>query len=163
MGASDIPSPDIWMDTRCQCCKQFTMASVPHVPGPHLGLADRPKVSVEELLLGLHFRQCIRFGMSTQGHDAVSWAWCRAIFRLGYAAEVAEVPIGLNDKNEYVKGEGLGKNAAAGVEVLVWDARVSSAYLRAHPAEAAHKLYVVTDAVEALKRHEKEPAVGSGL
>ena len=151
------PHPDIRMDTRCQC-KEFTLTTVPRVPGPHLGLADRPTVSAEEHLLGLHFHQCLRHGMSTQGHNSVSWAWCRALRRLGYVADVAEVPIGTNSKGNQVKADGLGKNAAVGVEALVWDTRVSSAYLRAHRAKAVSGLFVVTDAVEALKRHEKEPA-----
>jgi hypothetical protein len=151
------PHPDIRMDTRCQC-KVFTMDTVPRVPGPNMGLAARPVISVEEHLLGAHFHQCLRFGMSTQGHNAVSWAWCRALRRLGYQADVAEVPIGRDDSGSQVKGDGMGKNAAAGVEVLVWDTRISSTYLRAYRAKAAKEMYVVTDAVEALKRSEKEPA-----
>ena len=151
------PHPDMRMDTRCQC-KAFTMTTVPSVPGPHMGLAARPMVSVEEHLLGIHFHQCLRFGMSTQGHNAVSWAWCRALRRLGYQADVAEVPIGCNDSGNQVKGDGFGKNAAAGVEMMVWDTRISSAYLRAYRVRAAKAMYVVTDATEALKRHEKEPA-----
>ena len=151
------PHPDLRMDTRCQC-SVYTMANIPSVPGPHLGLAGRPMVSEEEHMLGVHFHQCLRFGMSTSGHNAVSWAWCRALRRLGYVADVAEVPLGVNHKQEQVKGDGWGKNAAAGFEILVWDTRVSSAYLSPHRKKAAKAMYVVTDVVEAVKRHEKEPA-----
>jgi hypothetical protein len=149
------PDPQITSSTRC-ACDQYSWSALPRVPGPNLSLANRAPVSELEHRLGLHFHSCLLSGMSIQGHNAVSHAWLRALRKLGYAGEVYEVPIGVNDKGNQVRGDGVAKNFAVRSTVLVWDTRVSSSYLPAVADEAARTMFVVTDHNELLKVKEKE-------
>ena len=93
--------------------------------------------------------------MSTQGHNAVSHAWLRALKKLGYAGEVYEVPIGIGKDGKQVRGDGVAKNFAVSATVMVWDARISSSYLPALLKRSQTDMYVVTDHNELLKTKEK--------
>ena len=158
------PDPMIDLGTRC-CCEAYSMRAVPRVPGPNKALAHHPVVSELEHSLGLHFLWCRTSGMSTQGHNAVSYAWLRALQKLGYTGEVYEVPIGVTAGGKQVRGDGVAKNFAVGATVLVWDTRVSSSYLghsspppRTLFNRAKAQMYAVTDHNEALKVKEKSEA-----
>ena len=150
------PDPQIGTQTRC-VCSRYNWEALPRVPGPNVSLVERPEVSELEHRLGLHFHWCRIAGMSTQGHNEVSHAWLRALRKLGYAGEVYEVPIGVNDNGKQVRGDGIAKNFAVSATVMVWDARVSSSYLPATLKAAAEDMFVVTDRNEELKVKEKEP------
>ena len=152
------PEPLIGVETRCACAA-YSLAAVPRIPGPNLSLADRPEVSMLEHRLGLHFHKCLLAGMSTQGHNAVSHAWLRALKKLGYTGEVFEVPLGVDAKTgNQIKGDGLAKNWAVSAVVHVWDTRVSSSYLPALLKKASATMYAVTDHNELLKIKEKDAA-----
>lgn len=146
------PDPMILNVTRCRCADY---SQIPAIPGPNMGLVSKPWVSGVEHGLGVHWHQCVKGGMSTAGHNAVSYAWLRALKKLGYTGEVSEVPLGLSDKGTNVKADGVAKNFAVSGAVLVWDSRISSSYLSSCRALAKEKMYVVTDTNERLKDNEK--------
>ena len=75
------PDPLLTPDTRCRCA-EYSWQAVPSIPGPNVSLKSRPWVSQIEHDMGIHFhQQCLLEGMSTQGHNALSHAWLRALQR----------------------------------------------------------------------------------
>jgi hypothetical protein len=151
------PDPLLGLATRC-VCDAYSHHGLPCVPGPNLALASRPTVSELEHVLGLHFHWCRIAGMSTQGHNAVSHAWLRALKKLGYAGQVYEVPIGVGADGKQIRGDGRAMNFSVGATVQVWDSRVSSSYLPQLLGKARQAMYVVTDHNEVLKIREKGEA-----
>ena len=151
------PDPLLGLATRC-VCDVYSHQGLPRVPGPNLALASRPHVGELEHGLGLHFHWCRVAGMSTQGHNAVSHAWLRALKKLGYSGDVYEVPIGVSASGNQIRGDGRAMNAAVGATIQVFDSRVSSSYLPTLLRKAQKQMYVVTDHNEVLKIREKGEA-----
>jgi hypothetical protein len=147
----------IGMGTRC-ACDAYSWKSLPKIPGPNLGLTDKPHVGELEHRLGLHFHWCRIGGMSTQGHNAVSHAWLRALRKLGYTGEVYEVPIGTDRQGKQIRGDGVAKNFAVKATVMVWDTRISTSYLASVRSKSGKEMFVVTDYNELLKDKEKGEA-----
>ena len=151
------PDPLITSMTRC-CCAVYTADTLPTIPGRNTGLKTHPTVSEYEHRLGVHWHHCLNNGMSTGGHNGVSHAWLRTLRRLGYAGSVYEVPLGINDKQRRVYGDGVAQNFAVGATMLVWDVRISSSYLTACRDNAAREMWIVTDSNEVQKQKEKGEA-----
>ena len=154
-----IGHPDALLSLQTRCvCAAYSADALPRVPGPLLSLKSPVVVSEMEHLLGIHWHQCLTNGMSTQGHNAVSHAWLRALKRLGYTGSVHEVPLGVDEHGAQVKADGVAKNFDVSATQLIWDTRVSSSYLSQCRPAAAADMFVVTDVNDKLKIDSKAGA-----
>ena len=132
-------------------CAAYSLEALPRLPGPLLSLDGRPVISEVEHLLGIHWHQCMTNGMGTQGHNAVSHAWLRALQRLGYEGRVTERPLGVGKDGAQIKADGVAKNFDVSGTLLIWDTRLSSSYLSSCRAAATSAMFVVTDLNKRLK------------
>ena len=149
------PVPAIIGDTRCVCAL-YDEHGLPRVPGP-VGKGGR-LLTEREHELGAHWMQCLKQGMSTQGHNAVSHAWKRMTHRLGYRSEVLEVKLGVNDRGVEQWGDGTCTNFNVETIVWVWDSRICNVYAFGMRTKASKHVWAVTDAAEEQKTRAKESA-----
>lgn len=89
-----------------------------------------------------------------KGHNAVSYAWLRALQRLGYEDKVTELPLGVDKNGAQVKADGVAKSFDASATLLVWDTRVSRPTSRnvACRTTATSAMFAVTDLNERLSK-----------
>ena len=98
----------------------YSQDALPRLPGPLLSLDGRPVVSEVEHLLGVPTGTNVwQMGWPTQGHNAVSHAWLRALQRLGYEGKVTELPLGVDKDGAQVNADGVAKNFDVSATLLI--------------------------------------------